>query len=144
LIKNKGEADLLLNILINVIWPSYTKQKYQIDFINSKPSIDLIGYWISKRINKDQFTNLWNEIVTDNNIDIGEKISSFAQINEEEIVKLFNKFIEENPKQIEMMKIDEKKKAVENFFMGYVKKNTGGKADAQIIKIVFAREMKNI
>jgi aspartyl-tRNA(Asn)/glutamyl-tRNA(Gln) amidotransferase subunit B len=144
LIKNKGEADLLLNILINVIWPSYTKQKYQIDFINSKPSIDLIGYWISKRINKDQFTNLWNEIVTDKNIDIGEKISSFAQIDEEEIVKLFNKFIEENPKQIEMMKIDEKKKTVENFFMGYVKKNTGGKADAQIIKIVFAREMKNI
>ncbi|HPN67570.1 MAG TPA: Asp-tRNA(Asn)/Glu-tRNA(Gln) amidotransferase subunit GatB [bacterium] len=135
-------GDMLLNIIVNVMWPSFSKQNCELNILTNKTSRDLIKYWLAKKINKEQFGGIWHKIINNEKINLDVLLNDSQVVSESEVLKYFSEFINENPKQIEMMKNEEKIAAVENFFIGFVKRKTEGKADVNIIKKVFAAESK--
>ena len=65
-----------------------------------------------------------------------KELNLISTITEQQIVMLLEKFKVENPKAVEDFKTDPK---VQSFIIGYVMKNTQGKANGEIVKNLISK-----
>ena len=67
---------------------------------------------------------------------LAKELNLISTITEQQIVMLLEKFKVENPKAVEDFKTDPK---VQSFIIGYVMKNTQGKANGEIVKNLISK-----
>lgn len=67
---------------------------------------------------------------------LAKELGLISTITEEQIMEILKKFKEENPKAVEDFKSDPK---VQGFIIGYVMKQTQGKANGQIVRDLIAK-----
>lgn len=117
--------------------------KDQEDFvfpISEEYLVEIIKMVEDRQINKTVGLQLMEKV-----IETGEKPSKLAKemgllvtISDEQIIALLNQFKVENPKAVEDYKVNSEK--VEKFIVGYVMKNTAGKANGSLV-MKYIKEM---
>ncbi len=101
--------------------------------ISEQDLADIVKMVEDKKITKANGIILIDEIEkTHNSAEIlAKELNLISTITEAQIIEFLNRFKQENPKAVEDFKTDPK---VQSFIIGYVMKNTQGKADGQTVK----------
>ena len=106
--------------------------------ISEKELASIVKMVEDKKITKTNGIVLIDEIVkTGKSAEIlAKELNLISTITEQQIVMLLEKFKVENPKAVEDFKTDPK---VQSFIIGYVMKNTQGKANGEIVKNLISK-----
>lgn len=101
--------------------------------ISEKEFSSIVEMIEDKKITKSNGIILIDEVVKTGKTaeTLAKELNLTSSITESQIVELLNKFKQENPKAVEDFKTDPK---VQSFIIGYVMKNTQGKANGQMVK----------
>ncbi len=141
-ISNNSQNDLAKLILF-IVRPFIVENKLRWEKIDQEVLLQLIKAYLASKISKAQFTEAWKKNITGEIADLDKYLCSLNNIEDNIYSEIFAKFAVENPKQIELYKKNsEKRSAVVNFFIGYVKKNLQGGGNVDEIKKVITSEME--
>lgn len=101
--------------------------------ISEKHLVEIIKLVEDKKITKNNGSRLLEEVVKtkEEPAALAKKLNLIADISEAQIIGLLEKFKQENPKVVADLKTDPK---IAGFVVGYVMKNTGGKANGSVVK----------
>lgn len=139
---NNDMANDIAKVIFFIIWPFMLEKKIDTDELKLDSIQILINFYLAKKINKNQFSEiLWQDFNGEIK-DLNKFVEQLNNVDAEILSKLFVEFISDNPEQIDLYKDTEKKLAVTNFFVGYVKRKLQGGGDVEQIKKVLELEMK--
>ena len=106
--------------------------------ISEKELSSIVEMVEDKKITKASGIILIDEIVKTGKTaeTLAKELNLISTITECQIMELLNKFKQENPQAVEDFKTDPK---VESFIIGYIMKNTQGKANGQLVKTLIEK-----
>lgn len=138
------DANDIAKVVVHIMWPLMLNKKIDVEKLNIEKIKQLIQFYLDKKINKLQLTEILVMINDGGNLDLHDYVEKINGVSSEKLLDLFQIFIKQNPKQVEMYMLVEKKEAVTNFFVGFVKKHLQGGGDVDQIKKLLEDEMNNL
>lgn len=124
--------------IIEDLWVEVKKGIWSKEILlsNLDKLLEVINQFSKRKIDKLTAKNIIGQgIIGGKNIDL----NNLNETDESNIENLLEEFLTDNPDQIEIYKNPEKQKAVENFFIGFVKRRNQGRGEVDKIISVFRR-----
>jgi Asp-tRNA(Asn)/Glu-tRNA(Gln) amidotransferase B subunit len=139
-----ADANEIAKIIIHIIWPFSNQYQAVVSDFDLNEVNKLVRSYLEKKINKTQFFDILVNYKKGEINDLNIYIQKLNSVDDNTLYDLFDEFVRDNPKQVEMYKKPEKKLAVANFFVGFAKRKLHGGGDVGQLKEILDLGMKKM
>jgi len=137
------ERRRMIMFVLEELWVMVKKDQWS--FSELEKNIDKLLPVLNKYARRETDKTLTIDLI--DQVVLGDKKSGEiigSDLGDEEIVEFFKNFIQEHPEQVDIWQNPDKQNAVQNFFIGFVKRNNQGRGDVERIVAIFQAEMAKL